>query len=39
MINIRYCLRCEQPFEDVGFEICPKCRGEIVIEEKKRWEK
>ena len=39
MMNIRYCLRCENAF-DIGteYEICPECRGKAVIEEKKRWE-
>lgn len=34
MINIRYCRRCEKPY-DIGtnYEVCPECRGELIVEE------
>ena len=27
MINIRYCIKCKQPFDiDTSKELCPECR-------------
>ena len=38
-IYLRYCKRCEKPYDiGINYEICPECRGKKVIEEKKRWE-
>ena len=33
--KIKFCLRCEDPFEQDEYEFCPECRGKMMEEERR----